>query len=398
MITKHKNLVGKGMLLPFILITLLFFLWGFARSILDVLNRHFQETLSISIARSTLVQGSTYLAYALIAIPAGILITRFGYRRGIVAGLTLFALGALLFLPGASYNSFGIYLTALFIIGCGLAFLETAANPYITELGPAPTAASRLNLSQSFNGLGSILGPITIGAFLFSSPNAGIHTPYLFLGGIVAILAIIFTRIPLPEISASALNTAESSDSFRQRAAILLSNKSFLKGFLALFTYEIAEIGINSLFINYTLEQQWLTKLQATAALSFGALLLFMLARLAASAAMTRIAPRKLLAACALFASLASALVAFNFGTLSHVALFAIYAFEAIMFPTIFALTIEKTPGLAKTASSFLMISPLGGAVGTILMGLLASSLSISFSFCIPALAFLSILFYALKS
>lgn len=132
-------------------------LWGFARAILDVLNKHFQNALHISITHSALIQVTTYLGYFLMAIPAGFFINRYGYRRGVVFGLLLFGIGALLFIPGAAVGSFSAFLLCLFIIGCGLVFLETAANPYVTELGAKETATSRLNLSQSFNGLGGIL-------------------------------------------------------------------------------------------------------------------------------------------------------------------------------------------------------------------------------------------------
>lgn len=396
MIAKSDNkLVGNGLALTFALVSLLFFLWGFSRSILDVLNRHFQDSLSISVARSTLIQGSTYLAYAVTAIPAGLLISRSGYRRGIVAGLSLFAIGAFCFIPGASFNSFTWFLIALFIIGAGLAILETAANPYVTELGPQKTAPARLNLSQAFNGLGSILGPVIVGSFLFSTPNAGVHLPYFILGIIVALLAMAFTRIKLPEISPS--SPSKSEENFSVRAKLLLKNKPFMCGFIALFCYETAEIGINSLFINYALSQQWLDKMQAATALSFGALLLFMIARLLGSALMTRIKPVTLLKICAAAAAISAIVVTLNLGTASHCAIFALYAFEAIMFPTIFALTIAQTPSLVKTASSFLMMSPLGGAVGTILMGFVASFTSFSLAFLIPVTAFFAILLLYVK-
>lgn len=169
-----SRLVKRQYIIPFILITSLFFTWGFARAILDVLNKHFQESLSISITQSTLIQATTYLGYFLMALPAGILITRLGYRNGVVTGLLLFAAGSLLFIPGAGYMSFPIFLVALFVIGCGLVFLETAANPYAAELGDKATAASRLNLAQSFNGLGCILAPVLVGGFLFSEESNGI--------------------------------------------------------------------------------------------------------------------------------------------------------------------------------------------------------------------------------
>ena len=166
------SLTTRQYLVPFILITTLFFLWGFARAILDVLNKHFQNTLDISITQSALIQVTTYFGYFLMAIPAGVFINRHGYRRGVVFGLLLFAFGALAFIPAEAVG-FYAYLAGLFVIGCGLTFLETAANPYSTELGPRETASSRLNLSQTFNGMGCFMATLIVGQFLFARDDGG---------------------------------------------------------------------------------------------------------------------------------------------------------------------------------------------------------------------------------
>ena len=165
---KRIPLVGRQYLVPFILITSLFFLWGFAHAILNVLNKHFQEILDITKTHSAFIQMTMYMGYFIMAIPAGFFISRFGYRRGVVFGLLLYGVGSLLFIPGQHYLSFNLFLFALFVIGCGLTFLETAANPYATELGAKETAASRLNFAQSFNGLGCICAPVLAGLLLFS--------------------------------------------------------------------------------------------------------------------------------------------------------------------------------------------------------------------------------------
>lgn len=164
-------LVDKQYFLPFVLLTSLFFLWGFAHAILDVLNKHFQEMLDISKTHSALIQAMMYMGYFVMAIPAGLFINRFGYRSGVVFGLLLYGIGSLLFIPGQYFVSFNAFLFALFVIGCGLTFLETAANPYVTELGAKETAASRLNFAQSFNGLGCICAPLLVGWFLFPKPK-----------------------------------------------------------------------------------------------------------------------------------------------------------------------------------------------------------------------------------
>ena len=199
---KKVTLTNRQYLLPFILVTSLFFLWGFARAILDVLNKHFQNALDISISQSSLIQVTTYLGYFIMAIPAGWFINRLGYRLGVVFGLLLFGIGALLFIPGAEAGTFYAYLGALFVIGCGLVFLETAANPYVTELGAPETATSRLNLSQSFNGLGSLSATFLIGQFLFDGTDRGgnIVVPYTVLGIVVLGIAVVFSRVNLPEI------------------------------------------------------------------------------------------------------------------------------------------------------------------------------------------------------
>lgn len=400
------RLISKRYALPFALITTLFFLWGFARAILDVLNKHFQSELSISITRSTMIQTVTYLGYFLMAIPAGIMITRRGYRRGVVTGLICFGVGALMFIPGAAIMSFPLFLTALFIIGCGLAMLETAANPYAAELGAKETAASRLNLAQSFNGLGCIVAPALVGGFLFSDPNSSVATPYTILGIVVLVAAVCFSRADLPEIKTddAPASTPGASDSVSgtsrtlgQSVRALWSRPRFRLGILALFCYEIAEISINSLFINYATYDGWLTPAVAARILSFGALALFMAARVIGSFVMSKIAAEKVLLFCAVMTVLGACTVALDLGAVSKAAVFVCYAFEAIMFPTIFAITIAEAGDDVKIASSFCMMTPIGGAVGTFLMGLVADSASISSSFLIPAAGYAFVLIYAIR-
>ena len=391
------KLVSKKFLLPFILITSLFFMWGFARAILDVLNKHFQESLSISITQSALIQATTYLGYFLMALPAGILISRKGYRRGVVTGLLLFALGSFLFIPGERLLSFPIFLAALFVIGCGLVILETAANPYASELGDRSTAASRLNFAQSFNGLGCILAPVIVGGFLFQEGGlAKVSVPYVIMGGAVLLVALIFTRVDLPEIISEDSKEGTRKASFRENVSTLWGSRRFRLGILALFCYEIAEISINSLFINYATADGWMSKTTASLVLSFGALGLFMLARIAGSAVMSRIRAEKVLLFCSVMTVIGAVLVAANVGAISRAGVFICYAFEAIMFPTIFAITIAGTPQHAvKTASSFLMMTPIGGAVGTLLMGYVADLTSMSTAFLVPAIAYCFVLIYA---
>ena len=396
-----SKLVTKKYLLPFVLITSLFFMWGFARAILDVLNKHFQEELSISITQSALIQGTTYLGYFLMALPAGIVITRYGYRRGVVMGLLLFGLGSLLFIPGQNMMSFAVFLVALFVIGCGLAVLETAANPYAAELGDKATAASRLNLAQSFNGLGCILAPVIVGGFLFSDGESNVAIPYTIMGVVVLLVALVFTRVQLPEINAGHdIAPASAARPLGTVATVrkLWSNAGFRLGVLALFCYEVAEISINSLFINYATADGWMTRETAAAVLSFGALGLFMVARVAGSWVMSRVAAQKVLLVCAIMTVIGALLVTLEAGALSRAGVFICYAFEAIMFPTIFAITISQAGDSVKIASSFLMMTPIGGAVGTLLMGLVADHSSMSTAFLVPAAGYALVLLYAVRA
>ena len=240
------KLTTRRYLLPFVLITSLFFLWGFARYILDVLNQHFCDSMEISITESSLIQVTTFLAYFLTAIPAGNFIARYGYRRGVVTGLLLYALGSLLFIPGAHFNTLPAFLVCLFIIGVGLTFLETSANPYATELGPKETATSRLNLSQSFNGLGSMLAPALVGGFIFVGGD--ITVPYIIMGIVVLLVALIFSRVELPEITESA---PEANHTPAASSASTRLSRYFFFGLMALLAYEVAEISINSYFVMF---------------------------------------------------------------------------------------------------------------------------------------------------
>ncbi len=248
---------GVNYLVPFILVTTLFFLWGFAHSILDVLNKHFQDAFTMNKTRSALVQAVVYGGYFIMALPAGRIIRRFGYRTGVSTGLLLYGIGALMFIPGSYINSFEFFLLSLFIIGCGLTCLETAANPYVTVLGPSDSAERRINISQSFNGLGWILGPL-VGGLCVLGDNSNIALPYAVIGVVVLLVFFVFLRLPLPEIESS----EQGDDALQQRArrTRLFSHPHFLFGLTALFCYVAAQTGINSFFINYADESAGVPK------------------------------------------------------------------------------------------------------------------------------------------
>lgn len=386
-------LVEKQYIIPFVLLTSLFFLWGGAHAILDVLNKHFQELLAITKAHSALIQVTMYMGYFVMAIPAGLFINRYGYRRGVVFGLLLYGVGSLLFIPGQNLMSFNFFLFSLFVIGCGLVFLETAANPYVTELGAKETAASRLNFAQSFNGLGCIFAPILAGLVLFSDEEQGasgnVALPYAIMGVIVLLVGIVFTRVRLPEIKYEA-----EVDESGHRVS-LWSHRLFIFGLIALFAYEVGEISINSFFINYVTEQDWMNARQASLVLSFGGLSLFMAGRFIGSWIMRRVRAEKMLFWCATGTVVSTVLVVLDLGLISFIALLCCYAFEAIMFPTIFALSLKGLGSHTKRASSFLMMSPVGGAVGPLLMGYVADCSTMSMAFIVPCLGYVVVWLYA---
>ena len=392
---KQASLTERRYLLPFVLITTLFFLWGFARAILDVLKKHFQNELHISISQSALIQVTTYLGYFIMAIPAGLFINRFGYRRGVVFGLALFALGAFLFVPGANTGTFEVFLGALFVIGCGLTFLETAANPYVTELGSPQTATSRLNLSQSFNGMGSIFATFSVGLFLFRNDSEGgnVAIPYVVLGVVVLLIALVFSRVQLPEIQPTTED--ETSGGGLKNLAELFKQPMFVMGLAALLAYEVAEISINSYFINFVTGQGWMSDKSASIVLT-AALAFFMIGRFGGSWVMRRVRAQRVLFVCAVGCVCSMCLVLLNMGVLSLIGLLANYFFEAIMFPTIFSLALTGLGRLTKSASSILMMTPVGGC-GFLLMGMIADNSNPVLPFVLPLAGFAVVLAYAWK-
>lgn len=387
--SNKTRLTDKRYVVPFVLITTLFFLWGFARAILDVLNKHFQNTLDMKTTETALIQVTTYLGYFLMAIPAGLFISRYGYRRGVVFGLTLFGLGALAFIPASSFAAF---LAALFVIGCGLTFLETAANPYVTELGPRQTASSRLNLSQTFNGMGCFMATFLVGSFLFSEGADGpadVAVPYAIMGALVLAIAFVFTRVELPEIASDEADAPASAG-----IGQVLKNKLFVFGLLALLAYEVAEISINSYFVIFVTGAGWMTDIGAKNVISL-ALVIFMVGRFLGSWIMRSVRAELMLLLCALGTVACMVLTMLNLGTLSLVALILNYLFEAIMFPTIFSLAVSGLSAAEKkSAASLLMMTPIGGC-GFMLMGWLADTTDPFLPFIIPLVGFAVVLAYA---
>ncbi len=390
-------MVARQFMVPFILITSLFFIWGGARAILDVLNKHVQMQFEASYGESALIQCSVYLAYFLGALPAGMLIRRFGTRRGVISGLLMFAAGAFLFIPTAQMGKLLALLAPLFVLGLGLCLLETAANPYVTLLGDSRTSSSRINMSQTFNGLGCMFGALLSGLYFFSdgSTKSGseinIAVPYCIIAVFVIVVALVFTRIKLPEVILEQDDKAEESSAVKKGLGF-----TFFFGFLALLSYEISEISINTFFINFMTDDDFLTPTQATWALSFGGLMLFMLGRFCSSFIMTRVATEKVFFICSCGAVLMMLCVLAPLGAFSKIALVLTYMFESIMFPTIFALAIRGLGADTEKASSILMMSVVGGAIGPLALGYVADSLSITEAFIVPLTTFVVVLAFSI--
>lgn len=399
--TKQKKSIfsapgGRSYLLPFILVTSLFLMWGLAHGLLDVLNKHFQEAFTMSKAQSGLVQFSTYIAYGVFGIPAGLFMKRYGYKKGILLGLLIYAIGAFSFIPAAFMNSANPFLIALFIVACGLCILETAANPYSTVLGPKENAAQRINLSQSFNGLGWILGPFIGGQLILGAAaddTMALTKPYILTGLCVIIIAALFSFTKLPEI----VEEDEKTDLAGEKLKPMWQHKHFVLAVIAQFLYCAAQTGIFSFFINYVTEHDTsITPLQASHYLAFGGMLLFMIGRLSGSVIMSRFRPNNILAVYSLSCCLMMALVILPFGYISLYALYVTFFFMSIMFPTIFALGLAGMGSYTKKASSYIIIGVSGGAFAPMLMGSIGEE-NMAIGFIVPLVCFIYILFFSLK-
>jgi MFS transporter, FHS family, L-fucose permease len=432
----HPSLIanprGGNYLVPFLLVTSLFFLWGFAHSILDVLNKHFQEILGVSKAQSGLVQAAVYGGYFIMAIPAGLFMKRFGYKKGILLGLLLYAIGAFLFYPAVHIQEFWAFLAALFVIALGLTCLETAANPYATVLGPPERSAQRLNLSQSFNGLGWVIGPIAGSLILFATTSgdnkfATLAIPYIGIGIVVLLVAFLFFITKLPDIDEAVLSE-KSGGSGESGEKSLFKHPHFVFAVVAQFFYVAAQTGINSFFINYVTDTfhqsssshiagahmlQWLTDLvgrlnpgiteyesllNTTAGLmlsfSFG---LFMAGRFLGSLLLTWIKPSRLLLVYSVLCMGLTGLVITGAGMAGIVSLSLIYLFMSVMFPTIFALGLKSLGSHTRRASSFIVMAIVGGAVFTPIMGLIADMSSMKTGFFVPLFCFSVVFLFAWK-
>ena len=407
---KKSSITSKEFLFPFILITSLFFLWGLAHGMIDTLDKHFQQILHLKKWQSSFIQFALYGAYFGMALPAGFFMRRFGYKKGIIFGLLLFASGAFLIASTTSFESFWIFLTCLFVLGCGLATLETAANPYTTKLGPKESAERRINFSQSFNGLAWIIGPL-IALSIYGNQSrvegekmVSLIMPLAIIGFVVLSVAIIFMKMPLPEISEEDAEIAhgvhvkdvEEKPSF---FIPLIKQPHFVLGVIAQFCYVAAQTGVFSYLINFVTDEGQYPRFDVKYApyyLSIG-FALFMSGRMSGSYLMKFVKPTRLLALYAGLCCVLLPVVSSGFGWVSLISLYAVFFLMSIMFPTLFALGIKDLGPKTKKASSFIVMSIVGGAVFPPLMGWISDLYGMSLGFLVPIPLFAFILFYAIR-
>ncbi|MBP3943847.1 L-fucose:H+ symporter permease [Sphingobacteriaceae bacterium WQ 2009] len=399
--------------LAIILITSLFFLWGFVHNLNPILIPHLKKACQLTNYQSSLVDSAFFVAYFVIALPAGLFMRRYGYKMGIVFGLLLFATGTLLFIPAANTRTFELFLAALFIIAAGLTFLESAANPYISVLGDPATATQRLNFAQSFNGLAATLAPFLGGQFILSgvsltaaqeqAMSAGaldqylqqeadaVKLPYAIISIVVLLVAFALFRTKLPEID----GTEDLSQEKKASKRPLYKEFNFMFGVAALFFYVGAQVGIVAFFIRFSEEVAGLTEKMAANFLAI-ALFGFMIGRFVGTFLMRYIQPSKLLAIFAFFSIIAT-VVAMNMqGMLAVYALMLVEFLKSIMFPTIFSLAIAGLGAKTKQASSILIMAIVGGAVSPPVMGWIIDMSSLQMAYSVPTSCFIVVFLFAL--
>ncbi len=438
MTTEKKSLFvtddGRNVMFTFILVSSLFLLWGLCNGMIDVMDKHFQDELGLTKSQSAWVQFAHYLGYFLMAMPAGWLATRLGYKGGIIAGLLMVAAGGFWFLPATRINAlahagtvssttaFLGYLAGVCAIAAGLTFLETVANPYTTVLGPPRYAATRINLAQSCNGVGWILGPPIGGVFFYSVDAAGKNTgsetlyiPYVVVAGVVLVLSVIFYFAPIPDIRTE--DDYHLDDETPRVSHSIWAHPHFVLAVVAQFLYVAAQAGIFSFFINYMTEQvppipsSWNLEMlrswfkvheggvlsissQGAANLLTLGFVCFLTGRFTGAMLLKKYSAHKVLGLYGAMNALICLLVFAKLGWISVVCIFLSFFFMSIMFPTIFALGIFGLGARAKKASAFIVMAIMGGAVLPKLMGYVADRYDMSRGFVVPMACFAFVAFY----
>jgi MFS transporter, FHS family, L-fucose permease len=394
----------KNYLFPFILVTSLFFFWGFLHNLDPILIPHLRRAFSLTTLQASLVDSAVFIAYFLMAIPAGMIIKKYGYKTGILIGLGLFAIGCFLFVPAANTMLYAFFLAALFIVACGLTILETAANPYATILGDPATSTQRLNFAQSFNGLAAFLAPI-VGYYLILpkdplkddalaamtesartayllSETSSVKLPYIILGAVILLIAAVFFFTKLPDIRDK--DEQEGQKGFLHA----FRHKHLTWAVVAQFFYVGAQVCITSLLVLYATKAVGITDKQASY-YSGAAGLAFMVGRFVGTALMQVIAPPKLMAVYAAICVLLMSVTIFGSGIITVYAIIGVAFFMSIMFPTIFALGIKDLGADTKPGSSLIIMSIVGGAVFPPLMGYIADVTNhFQYGYIVPLICF----------
>ena len=410
------NQTRNSFLFAFILVTSLFFLWAFLHNTNPILIPHLKKACQLSDTQSSFIDLAVYLGYFSIAIPAGLVMHRYGYKRGIIIGLCLYAAGALLFIPAASGRTFGLFLAALFILASGATFLETVANPYISILGPKETSEQRLNFAQSFNGVGAFVAPLIGGTFILSgvehtkeelnqmaangtlnaylqSEADTVKIPYLIIAAVVAFVTIGFLFTKLPEVKES-----DSADAHTGFSLKVLRHSHVRWAVFAQFFYVGAQVGVGSFFIRFSKQVMDLGEKPASYLWGSIAMVGFMVGRFAGTFLMKFIKPQKLLLIYAIINILLLVIALNTHGKVAVYAVTAVPFFMSIMFPTIFALGIKELGEETKMASSLLVMAIVGGALAPVLMGGISDYTgSMQKAYIIPLLCFIAVAWFAWK-
>jgi FHS family L-fucose permease-like MFS transporter len=387
---------------PLALAIACFVVWGLAYGLLDVLNKHFQDTLHVGKAQSTWLQMAYFGAYLLVSVPAGLLLNARGYKFSIVSGLLITAFGALLFIPSAQNNSFTFFVGSMFVLASGLCVLETAADTYVNVLGPPEHASQRLNLAQSFNALGVFFGPLIGGLVFFAEPAAdkpvadgqgAVQVTYLVIAVAVVIFAAVVAAAKLPEIA----DHAETEAGNGADAGGLWSNRHFVLGVATQALYIGAQVGIGAFFINLVTET-WpgLTSRDGAFMLSIAAAG-YLIGRFFTTALLLRFKPRTILTVYGLINLALCLVVALGIARVSAVALIAVFFFMSTMFATIFTLGVADLGPATKRGASMMVMAISGGLLLPYPMGLVAQAHGTPAAFLLPAACFAAVALYGWK-
>jgi MFS transporter, FHS family, L-fucose permease len=391
-------LTERKYILPLVLITSLFFLWALGVNLNDVLIPHLKKAFRLTDLQSSLIQTAFFGGYFLAALPAGRLMERIGYKKGILTGLALCATGALLFIPAATILAYWFFLLALFVMACGQSFLEVAANPYVTVLGPAGSAERRLNLAQSFNSVGAVVTPVIGAAFILTNTESQaaqtaeantVRIPYLIIACIFLAVAAMIYFTKLPEVQDDAPEPQKLREAWK--------HPYLMRGVLAQFFYVGAQVGVASFIIRLTEYLVPGTADKAAAGYLKWHLLGFMIGRFAGSAMMKYIPASRLLAAFAVACLICVTVALVTTGSIPIYAVVLIGFFHSIMFPTIFALSIKGLGAYTKLGSSLLVMSIIGGAVLPVTMGYVSDATNIQRALIVPLVCYVYILSFAAR-